>query len=347
MKQSVLVLCAFTFLFKPVSAQGDWRLEFLHDAKVATDSESLRKLRLSDDKTAADLSRAISQLGTDQREKRQAAYEEILRMDREMVLAHLRGLPENSEPEIRLRVNMIRSRIEWMEPRDKRDLMRVAVEGLLYEREHPGKTHPSRQMHVEFFRQPADSLRKGYHRMVWRGDQGLDGSVADGSLFLSGKRPQIEGDQRLVLTAQSATGKEAFPDRLRIDVKIGAKAGGEGGYHVGIAVGRMRALFHPGHDGGGFRFQPVHDPGELTSNEDMGFTPKSHALYHMRVETERVANHRVKLSVEIHGEEKSFRTSREFDASDIGPLKEVSLDRSGRVGGDAIFRDLMVQLAPR
>ncbi|MFM2170024.1 MAG: hypothetical protein RI957_253 [Verrucomicrobiota bacterium] len=346
MNQAVVLICAFSCLLKPSSAQGDWRLEFLREANIETDPQSLRKLYQFHESTVDDLDRAILRLGADGQEKRNAAYEEILRMDRDMVLKHLQQLPESSEPEVRLRLDMVRKRIEWMEPWDSRDLLRVAAEGLLYEREHPGKTHSSRQMFVELFHQSSDSLQQGYRRMIWRGDQGLDGKVVDGLLHLSGKRPKIEGDQRLVLTAQSATGKATFPDRFRIDVKIGAKDGGEGGYHVGIAVGKVRALFHPGYDGGGFRFQRAHDPGELPSNQDMGFTPKSDSLCDMRVDVRRLAKNRVQLGVEIRGEQKTFRATQEFDEGVIGPLDQISIDRSGRVGGDALFRNLIVQFAP-
>jgi len=328
------------------SAQSDWRLDFLREAKIETDPESLRKWHTSHGKTAKDLPQAIAQLGADHREKRHAAFEEILRMDREMVRQHLLTLPESPDPEIRLRLDMLRQRIERAEPWDTPALVKWAAEGLLYEREHPGKVHPSRQMFVELFRQPADSLIKGYRRMEWRGDQGMDGKVADGALQLHGKHRFADDDQRLVLTAQNATGKATFPDRFRMDVNISAKAGGEGGYHVGIAIGKVRALFHPGYDGGGFRFERYEDHAELTRNADMGFTPEPDTDCQMRVDVQRLAKNRVKLSVEVRGGEKVFRANKEFDDKEIGPLDQISLDRSGRAGGDAIFRNLIVQLAP-
>ena len=346
MNQAFLLLCAFCSSLVPLSGQEDWRLDFLRNANMETDTASLLKLHQFHNRTIDDLNRAISQLGVKGQEKRNAAYEEILRMQREMVLSHLRNLPENQEPEIQLRLDMVRKRIEWTGPLERQDLVRLAAEGLLYERENPGKVHSSRQMFVEFFLQPSDSLQKGYRGMEWRGDQGLDGKVSEQWLQLSGKRTQAEGDQRLVVTANKATGKATFPDRFRIDAKIGGKAGGEGSYHVGIAMGKVRALFHPGYEGGAFRFEKVDDRTELTRNEDMGFTPLSGSACDIRIDVQRLAKRRIKLSVELRGDQQIFRTTKEFDESVIGPLDHISLDRSGREGGDAIFRDLIIQFAP-
>jgi hypothetical protein len=325
--------------------RGDWRLDCLREAKIATDTESLRKSHQLHHRSEKDLARMIEQLAADRQHKRREAHDEILRMDPELVLPYLQRLPASREPEVRLRLEMIRERIEWREPWDSEDLLRLAITGLLYERDHPGKIHPSRKMFVEFFRKPAASLKGGYGLMEFTYTEQLDGQVKEQLLHLSGKRPLGEGFQYLRLTAKAATGKPVFPDRFLIDVKIGGTAGGEGTYHVGISVGKIRALFHPGYDDGGFRFQRGENIGSVP-NLEMGFTPATGGTCDMRIHVQRLDANRVQLRVEVRQEQNIFRTTQVFLEREIGPLDQISLDRSGREGGDAIFRDLIVQFAP-
>jgi hypothetical protein len=326
-------------------AAEDWRLEFLQAAEVKTDTDSLRKLNESQHKSPEDLKKLIALLGADKVSVRNAAQEDILRMGKD-VLPLLRQMPAPQDAEARLRFRIIQDRLTFQEAWDSQQLVRVAAAGLLYERENPGKAHPSRQMFVEFFRQPAGSLRKGYRRMRLLSSDNLDGSVAEETLRLSGKRAIGEGDQRLCVPAQEATGEKQFPDRFRIHVKIGGMAGGEGTYHVGVSVGKVRALFHPGLDEGAFRFEKVGTRQELTSNEDMGFTPAAGGFVDMKVDVQRLSKGQVKLAVEVSGQDGVYRSAKVFDADQIGTLDQVSLDRSGRHGGDGMFRNLVIQFAP-
>lgn len=336
---SILALC-----LAPLQAAEDWRLDFLKAEKQKTDTESLKKLHQSYQSSPEELKKNIAHLGADKLSVRMAAQENILRMGKD-VLPQLQQMTPPPDAEARVRFRHIQDRLMLHQSWDSPQLVQMAAAGLLYERENPGKAHPSRKMFVEFFRQPADSLQKGYRRMRWLSAGDLDGRVAEETLRFTGKRRIVEGDQRLYVSAQEATGEKLFPDRFRIDVKIGGTAGGEGTYHVGVAVGQVRALFHPGHETGAFRFEEVGTRRELTSNADMGFTPEAGKYVDMSIDVERLAKGRVKLTVAASSADGVYRTTQVFEESDIGKLDQVSLDRSGREGGDGLFRNLVMQFA--
>lgn len=335
----MLVLCS-----APVQAAEDWRLEFLQAEKQKTDTDSLKKLHQSHQSSPEELKKNIALLGADKLSVRLAAQDHILRMGKD-VLPQLQQIPAPADAEARMRLRHIQDRLMLHQSWDAPQLVQMAAAGLLYERENPGKVHPSRMMFVEFFRQPADSLKKGYRRMRWLGTADLDGRVAEETLRFTGKRRIVEGDQRLIVTAEEATGKKLFPDRFRMDVKIGGTEGGEGAYHVGVAVGKVRALFHPSLDNGAFRFEHVDTNKQLTTNADLGFTPEAGTLMDMRIEVQRLARKQVKLTVVVSSADQVYRTSQVFEENVIGPLDQISLDRSGREGGDGIFRKLVMQFA--
>jgi hypothetical protein len=336
---SVLALCHSTTL-----AAEDWRLEFLKASERKTDTDSLRKIYEIHHKSPEELKQTVALLGADTVSVRNAAQQEILRMGKD-VLPILQEMPPPQDAEARLRFRMIEDRLTFHDAWDSQQLVRVAAAGLLYERENPGKHHPSRQMFVEFFRQPSDSLRKGYRRMRLLSTENLDGSVAEETLRLTGKRLRGEADQRLSVSAQEATGTKQFPGRFRISVKIGGMAGGEGTYHVGVSVGKVRALFHPGLEEGAFRFEKIDTGKELTSNEDMGFTPEIGGFVDMKIDVQRHVTGKVTLAVEVSDKDIVYRAKKVFDADQIGALDQVSLDRSGHHGGDGLFRNLVLQFA--
>lgn len=342
--KQLIALTALTLGSLPLHAAADWRLEFLQAEKQKTDTDSLKKLHPSHQSSPEELKRNVALLGADKLSVRVAAQENILRMGKD-VLPQLQQMTPPPDAEARVRFRHIQDRLMLHQSWDSPQLVQMAAAGLLYERENPGKVHPSRMMFVEFFRQPADSLKKGYRRMRWLGKGDLDGRVAEETLRFTGKRRIVEGDQRLCVTAQEATGEKLFPDRFRIDVKIGGTEGGEGTYHVGVAVGKVRALFHPSLDNGAFRFEQVDTNIQLTSNADLGFTPEADTLVDMSIDVQRLAKGQVKLTVAVSSADQVYRTSQVFEESAIGKLDQISLDRSGREGGDGLFRNLVMQFA--
>jgi len=322
----------------------DWRLEFLAAEKLASDTESLRTMSQKYQMSSVELERAVVRLGAEKLSSRLQAQNEIILMGKE-VLPMIRNLPAAKDPEVNLRMWDIEKILSENERWSQGELLRLAVTGLLHERENPSEVHASQQMFVELFRDPVDSLEKGYRRMHFKGAPDLHGRVEKGVLRLSGERKNDEGDQHLYLESKDIMGKATFPDKFRIDVKLGGEAGGEGSYHIGVAVGNVRALFHPGYETGAFRFQLVDTERFITHNVMMGFDPPVGKMLRMCINVERLAGGKVKMQVVVNDGKKEFTSTEVFVAEVIGKLDRISLDRSGRAGGDALFDDLIVKFS--
>ena len=119
-------------------------------------------------------------------------------------------------------------------------------------------------------------------------------------------------------------------------------------WHLGISVGKVRALYHPGMDRNSFRFEKLDENKYLSRNESIGFMPGGEALQWMLVKVRRLEGGKVRLDVTLEEGGKGegrFQSSITVDAEDIGDLDQVSLDRSGRTGGEATFADFTVRIA--
>lgn len=322
----------------------DWRLDLLAEEKIPTDTASLKVLSQNYRVSEESLQRAVSQLNADQYAKRQQAQNELLLMGRE-ALPLIRKYPDAGDPEVCLRLAEIVRVLETSDPSSKDRLLRLAVTGLLHERDHPGEVHESQKMFVELFSETTATLANGYRRMTFAAAKGKDGRVVNGMARLWGSKDKSEGDQRLLLDAKDITEAAEFPKKFQIDVKLGGHLGGAGLYHVGVSVGNVRALFHPGYPDGGFRFERVDDHTVLFPNKSMGFEPPAGQLLRMKLTVERLDKGQVKMDVVILSGKDQFKSSAILRASDIGKLDKIGLDRSGQAGGDAIFDDLIVNFS--
>ena len=60
-----------------------------------------------------------------------------------------------------------------------------------------------------------------------------------------------------------------------------------------------------------------------------------------------MTNGKVQLTAVVSSpNNKPFETTIELDQQDIGEFNQISLDRSGRTGGNLFFDDLRVQIKP-
>lgn len=172
-------------------------------------------------------------------------------------------------------------------------------------------------------------------------------SVARNMLRFSGqfRVPGADGDQRLFLTAPAVLGQREFPKEFRIRTRMGGANGNPGTWHVGVSVGNLRILFHPGLKGGAFRAERIDTRQALMLNTDLGFTPRTGVTHDVQINV-RVANgHAVYFTVVVtDGTNPKARFERTFLASKtaVGRINRIGLERSGRTGGTAYFGRLMV-----
>ena len=329
----------------PAAEYQDWRLQLLEQEGLDADAAGLQALEKVIAPSEQRLKKLVLLLADEDFATRERSQNEILRMG-DAARPWLDRLPESVDPEVRLRVGIILgqlgSRRRWSEA----ELLQYAVANLRREKDGGKKIAGEPLVFAELFRDKADFLDGKYRGFRFEASPGLTGKVDDGKLRFSGRGP-IEGDQRLILPAKEITGKEVFPDRFRIEVMLGGNAGGQGSYHIGVSVGKVCALFHPGYAQGAFRFADADTRKSLMENTNMGFTPATDSLSIMALDVKRLPGGDVELQVTVipgdKADGKKYTVRKNFTAAEIGKIDSISLDRSGRTGGDALFDNLVVE----
>jgi hypothetical protein len=187
-------------------------------------------------------------------------------------------------------------------------------------------------------------IRDQYHEMQYASNCGGKGSVSHGILRLDGNHG--EGDQRLYVTSRRLLDQPTFPARFRIKTQLGAEADNAGVWHIGVSVGNIRILFHPGLEGGAFRAERLDNQQHLIENESMPFTPACNVRHPITIDVWQRDKDAVQLEVAVADGGKTGRPYRRTLAvrgEDIGPLGRVGLERSGQTGGAALFGPLTIE----
>ena len=152
----------------------------------------------------------------------------------------------------------------------------------------------------------------------------------------------------MFITAQQLVGKQEFTDSFEVTTEIGGEARGSGTYHAGVSIGNLRVLFHPGYRGGGFRIERVDNHKYMIGNQSMPFTPAAGVLHKMHISIKPQQDNTVLLKTTFTNAEnpkQQYVMNFIAPAADIGPLDRVAVERSGRVGGAALFGLLEVDFA--
>jgi len=197
---------------------------------------------------------------------------------------------------------------------------------------------------LEEFSIATDSIKSSYRKMKYVTTvDGATASVRDGIARLDGRHN--EGEQRLLVSAAQVVGQKTFTEAFTVVAKIGGEQAGAGGYHVGVSIGNLRILFHPGYIGGGFRVQRVDNQQYLITNQTMPFTPIGGNLYTMSIEVSPSANNKLRLKTTIvdhKSPNNRFTNLYQANRDNIGKIETVGVERSGRIGGAALIGFLAI-----
>jgi HEAT repeat protein len=198
----------------------------------------------------------------------------------------------------------------------------------------------------ETFHEDAADIGHAYRQLQYESDVEGKASVRAGKLRLDGNHR--EGDQRLCAKAQRLIGAETFPRRFKVKATLGGEGINSGGWHVGVSVGNIRFLFHPAASGGMFRAERVDDHRYVMSSTMMPFTQAPDVLHEMTIDVTKNDDGSVRLDVAVLDGSKTtkrYASSVTVAAPDIGPLRRVALERSGREGGAALFGSFIIENA--
>ncbi len=199
----------------------------------------------------------------------------------------------------------------------------------------------------EQFSLDAMSITNGYGRFAFETAHACEGSVRDGVLRLAGNHNHVEADQRVLLLAKDLTGNATWPDQFELRVRAGGEASRSGAYHVGVSVGKVKILFHPGYRGGGFRIENVDTHEFLTQNESMPFLPTSGKLCPITLKVKRTETGTwLDILVEPPVGSNAIAFSKQYKVTNrqLGEFDRIALERSGRRGGDALFDSFELRL---
>lgn len=344
MSRASVLLVFLSLLSRAEIPAWDWREALLAEEGIECTPEAIQKALNSGGKTPANLESVLQRLGSEDFAERERTQEELLRGG-DLVYRWLRDQPAHPEPEVRKRVQNILRSFNLKEQKDREDALDFALRSLLEEgderRKDTGGTF------YEWFGEDTDELVDHYHLLEFKSSVDRNGLIAQNQLSFFGTKVG-DGDQRMILSSKAWPGRNDFGDHFTVTTRLGGEPKSAGSWHLGVSIGNVRVLYHPGYRGGGFRFETVDENlplGTMTAN--MGFDPPGSPLERMIIEVRRLPGEKVALTVAvISGGENpvTFKQSAVVPQKQIGPLDHIGLDRSGRNGGMAFFADFSVTL---
>lgn len=344
MQQLSLILILLTRVVGAEPTSWDWREALLKEEGLELTPEALRQALKPTKAPTEQLLTTLEKLGSESFEEREAAQKKLL-AGGEPVYQWLQTHPNYPQPEVRQRVHSILLKLGLNDRKDRENARGFAIRSLLDEGTERRKDTGGR--FYEWFGDPSDKLEKSYHLFEFKNSVDRSGQIENGQLTFFGTKFG-DGDQRFILSSKAWPGRNQFGSHFKVSARLGGEPKSAGAWHLGISIGNVRVLFHPGYRGGGFRFETVDQNTPLSSmTTDMGFNPDGDPLEHMTIEVRRLDNGKVSLTATVQSGGKkpvTFTKNVEATAKQIGPLSQISLDRSGRTGGSASFSDFSVIL---
>lgn len=320
----------------------DWRKDLLTEEGIGLSKEALEGALKNGGDDQSGFEGVYRRLGSESFEEREKAQKEFL-AGGEKALRWLRKHDTSDDPEVQRRAERIMALLKSSHGNVRGWAVEHSLRTLLAEGAAPGSDTGG--VFYEWFGQDVKKLGKGYRGFVFEDLVGRGGKVENGRLSLPGGQAN-DGDQRLVLKSKEWPGEESFGESFEVSAMLGGESKSPAAWHLGISIGNVRALFHPGLEGGAFRFENTTDRKYLSRTVNVGFTPGEEFLQSMSINVTRLPDDRVQLKVVlVDGAPGKTRFESEIavGADEIGKLDKISLDRSGRTGGTAFFQDFVIK----
>ena len=328
-------------LWPQAHSASDWRLDFLRSEGIPTNRASLEKAATEVGIDATKLNKVHQQLGSESYQEREQASE-YLKSQGNSILGFLKSKEPIGDPEVRSRSSAIQTHLEASIGNLQECMTIAAAKSLL---KSPTDKSTGGQFYEWFGTKSADCT-KGYRQLVYEGPMDVKPFIKNSQLVIPGKRPG-GADQRMILRSSTWPATKESPKHIRVSCLVGSTGEEVSTHHLGITIGKVKTLIHPGHREGGFRFEQIGTKREFTDNINTGYTPAPNMLHRIEVTAQHMKNGKVHLNaVVISPNKKRFETSIELDQEDIGEFNQISLDRSGRSGGDVYFDDFRVEIKP-
>ena len=325
---------------------SDWRVELLGEKGIGSSVEELQKSLTAVPGATNELDNALEMLASQDFDEREAGRKKLM-SGGENALKWLLEIEPSEDPELRRRVLNVIEELGLVFRKDREVAVEHALKSLLAEGlDGRGKSADTGGMFFEWFGEGDEDLNEDYRQFRFENSSKRSGKVKGTRLIFAGKAGQ-DGDQRLILESKTWPGEIEFGARFRVSVILGGEDVSPGAWHMGITIGRIRTLFHPGMQGGSFRFERIDNHRHLSGTKGVGFEPLGDSRQRMSIDVTKMPDGHVRLDVlleKLGGGGRTFQSSITVDAEEIGDLSEVSLDRSGRSGGKAYFRDFMINL---
>lgn len=330
-----LALCSLTH------GAPDWRVDLLRSQGIPNTRAGLEKAASEVGIDEVKLNEAYQKLGSDSFQEREQA-QAYLKSQGSSILGFLNSKEPVTNPEIKSRLSHIRTHLESILVNLQKRMVIAAAKSLL---KSPDDKSTGGQFY-EWFGTKSDDCSKGYRQLVYNGPKNVKPFIKNSQLVIPGNRPG-EHDQRMILHAKTWPASEDPPNHINVSCLMGGTGEGAGNFHLGITIGKVKAVIHPGYAGGGFRFEQVGTAFKFTETINMGYTPAPDKMHRIKVTAQRLQNSKVQLSVLVNSpNNKPFKHSIDLDQKDIGAFNQISLDRSGRTGGNVFFDDLWIQIRP-